>query len=136
VPGVSSDTDLFITTEKTMHTNATAAPAWTNVEREQLQREARALGAFGATYQPKAIGKHPPATATLRDCRDLVARSFIADCEPVVHWLLPDLLEGFDMEAEARYPLAEFTEDRAPIAVGADAWCVDDEGAEGPADRR
>jgi hypothetical protein len=113
-----------------MHTN-TAAPNWTPAEREQLQHEARALGAFGATYQPKAIGKSLPASTTLRDCRDKVARDFIAGCDPSVLWLLPELLEGFDDEAEARYTLRALTKDRAPIAAGSVVWCVDDEGADG-----
>lgn len=110
---------------------STTGPAWTPAEREQLQQEARSLGAFGATYQPKAIGKCLPASTTLRDCRDRVARAFIEHCDPAVYWLLPDLLDGFDDEADGRYSLTELMRPRAPIAAGAAVWCVDEEGAAG-----
>lgn len=112
-----------------MSTNT--APTWDAQQREQLKYEAHALGAFGATYQPKAIGKCLPVGTTLRDCRDKVARDFIVTCDPVVHWLLPYVLAGFDAAAESLYPLIEATEDRARIVAGTDVWCVDAEGVNG-----
>jgi len=107
------------------------APAFTDSEREQLKYEARALGAFGATYQTAAIGKCLPLGTALRDCRSKVAGDFIASSDSVVHWLLPYVIAGFDAAAKGMRAHIGAAEDRAPVVAGAEVWCVDAEGADG-----
>ncbi|TAN11898.1 MAG: hypothetical protein EPN34_06145 [Burkholderiaceae bacterium] len=90
---------------------------------DREQRAAYNLGQLAVKYWPRA-------RMSLANWRDECARSFITGLSPAGHHLLPFHLDGFDTEADFRYPSAEFGKGRAAIQAGADVWCIDAEGAE------
>jgi hypothetical protein len=70
----------------------------------QARNAARNIGRFGAKHWP-AARKAMPKGSTIQDYRNLCARAFLDGMNNEAHFLLHDLLVGFEREAKARYPL-------------------------------